>query len=357
MHEFLNEYPEQLDALRYVLTKNMPEQKDAEFTWKGYQSDVNADLVGTLANFVHRVMVLTGKHAEGKVPAFDPDEPIVGSRGDDEASWHEVEMMDLFDRMWSVQDAISQYDFRAGLKAMLDIATAGNQILQFNEPWKAAKTEPALVAAVLNLTLQYCAGLSFAMHPFMPDAANRLRKLLNLPAIQEQGAWVEIMDRLSEGELPLEEGHKLGEPVHLFTKIEDDWINAQIGKLHAMSSQDQKGGDKKADDAKAEIAYEDFSKLDIRTARILTAERVPKADKLLKLTLEVNGEERTVVSGIAEHYQPDDLPGKSVVLLANLAPRKIRGVESRGMILMAEDGEGRLHFVQAASDESGMPVS
>ncbi len=356
VHEFLEENPDHTDALRYVLTKNMPEQKDAEFTWKGYQADVNADLVGTLANFVQRVMVLTQKHADSKVPDFDMDTPIVGTRGDDEASWHEVEMMDLFDRMWSVQDAISQYNFRDGLKAMLDLATAGNQILQFNEPWKIHKTEPETVAAVLNLCLQYLAAMSLAMHPFMPDAARRLRRLVNLPPVEEQGAWVTAMDALSNGELLLPIGHALQAPEHLFSRVEDEWIQAQVQKLHAMSAESTAPAGEK-EPQKPSVSYEDFVKMDIRTARILAAERVPKADKLLKLTLEVNGVNRTVVSGIAEHYSPEELPGKHVVILANLETRKIRGVESQGMILMAQDQGGKLHFVQAVSDESGMPVS
>jgi len=357
VHEFLNENPDQTDCLRYVLTKNMPEQKDAEFTWKGYQSDVNADLVGTLANFVQRVIVLTHKFCDGKVPEFDEDTPIVGTRGDDEASWHEVEMMDLFDRMWAVQDAISKCDFRAGLKAMLDIATAGNQLLQFNEPWKAHKEEPETVMAVLNLCIQYLGAMSYAMHPFMPGASTRLRKILALDPIVEQGAWVTTLDALSLGEKLIPEGHTLNQPEHLFSRLEDEWIQTQIAKLHEMSAAATPPNETTPTVEKPAISYDDFSKLDIRTAKILAAESVPKADKLLKLTLDVNGVQRTVVSGIAQHYKPEDLQGKHVVILANLEPRKIRGVESQGMILMAESGDGQLHFVQAATDESGLAIS
>jgi methionyl-tRNA synthetase len=343
-----------------VLTKNMPEQKDAEFTWKSYQADVNADLVGTLANFVQRVIVLTHKHAEGKLPAFDEDTPIVGTRGNDEASWHEVEMMDLFDRMWQVQDAISKYNFRDGLKAMLDIATAGNQLLQFNEPWKIYKTEPETVAVVLNLCVQYLAALSLAMFPFMPGASDRLRKLINIEPVTTNGEWVTTLDLLANGERLLPDGHQINEPEHLFSRVEDSWIAAQLEKLKAMevsSAGPVSDTPTVVAAQKPSISYEDFAKLDIRTARILAAEAVPKADKLLKLTLEVNGTQRTVVSGIAQHYKPEDLPGKHIVILANLEPRKIRGVESEGMILMAEAQDGRLHFVQAASEESGMTVS
>ncbi len=363
VHEFLGDHPDQADQLRYVLSKNMPEQKDAEFTWRGYQSDVNADLVGTLANFVHRTMVLTHKFHDGEVPDYDMDAPILGARSNDEASWHEVEMLDLLDRLTDVQSAICRYDFREGLKAMLDIAAAGNQILQFNEPWKLAKTEPDTVAAVLNLCLQYAAGLSLAMHPFMPDASVRLRRLLNLDPITGDGDWVAALDVIAEGQNILEAGHTLGEPEHLFTRVEDDWIARQVERLHAMSAAAAPPAPAPitptvpAAEAKPMIAYDDFAKLDIRTASIVAAERVPKADKLLKLTLEVGGVERTVVSGIAMHYTPEELPGRKVVILANLEPRKIRGVESHGMILMAESADGKLHFVQAAGDESGMPVS
>ena len=359
VHDFLQDNPDQTDALRYVLTKNMPEQKDAEFTWKGYQGDVNSDLVGTLANFVHRVLVLTHKFYGGKVPSFDEDAPIVGSRGNDEASWHEVEMMDLFDRMWTVQDNISKFDFRAGLKAIMDIASAGNQILQFNEPWKLQKEEPETVKAVLNLCLQYAAALSIGLHPFMPGASVRLRKLLSLDAITEQGVWVSTMDQLAEGTHLISSGHLLSEPEHLFSRVEDDWIQQQSAKLQLPDAGNKVEEISKTEIApgKANISYDDFAKLEIKTAKIVAAEAVPKADKLLKLTLEVNGTERTVVSGIAKHYRPEELPGKHVVILANLEPRKIKGVESQGMILMAESGDGRLHFIQAVSDESGMPIS
>lgn len=358
VHEFLGDYPDQVDALRYVLIKNMPEQKDAEFTWKGFQMDVNADLVGTLANFVHRTMVLTQKFCEGKVPAFDEDTPIVGSRGNDEASWHEVEMMDLFDRMWAVQDAICKFNFREGLKAMLDIAVAGNQILQANEPWKAFKEEPETVFAVLNLCLQYANGLSLAMYPFMPEASKRLRKILSVEEVSESGAWVQFMDSLSVGDKILDEGHFLAQPEHLFTRVEDDWIRIQIDKLQgSLPVTESKSFSLTSGSQKASVSYDDFAKMDIRTAKIISAETVPKADKLLKLTLEVNGIQRTVVSGIAQYYKPDELPGKHVVILANLEPRKIKGVQSEGMILMAEDGEGKLHFVHANPEESGMSIS
>lgn len=359
--EFLSDNPDQLDQLRYVLIKNMPEQKDAEFTWKGYQSDVNADLVGTLANFVHRVMVLTQKHENGIVPDFDPDAPILGAKSQDEASWHEVEMLDLFDRLWAVQDAISSFDFRSALKAMIDIAAAGNQILQFNEPWKAVKTEPEIVPVVLNLCHQYIAALSYAMHPFMPGAANRLRKIQGLQPLEEKGAWETMMDKLAEGESLVEPGFKIGAAEHLFTRIEDPWIQAQLDKLHAMSIEPNKpmteeNIEQSIPEIKPTITYDQFVGMDIRSARVVTAERVPKADKLLKLTLDLGNETRTVVSGIAEYYSPDDLPGRKVVMLANLEPRKIRGVESHGMILMAESTDGKLHFVQSDGDDAGMTI-
>jgi methionyl-tRNA synthetase len=200
----------------------------------------------------------------------------------------------------------------------------------------------------------------------MPNASARLRKLLNLEPITENGSWVIALDALAEGEKLVKTGHVLNQPEHLFSRVEDDWIKVQVDKLHAMSVQpstvsttstEAKSPTEKTVTQKPDITYDDFAKMDIRTAKIIAAERVPKADKLLKLTLEVDGTNRTVVSGIAMHYQPEDLPGKHVVILANLEPRKIRGVESQGMILMAEAPDGKLHFVQAASDESGMTIS
>ncbi len=240
---------------------------------------------------------------------------------------------------------------------MVDIATAGNHILQFNEPWKAHKEEPETVMAVLNLCIQYLGALSYAMHPFMPGASIRLRKILALEPIVEQGSWVTTLDALSLGEKLIPEGHLLNQPEHLFSRLEDEWIQKQVAKLHEMSVTVTPASEAAPTVDKPNISYEDFAKLDIRTAKILAAESVPKADKLLKLTLDVNGVQRTVVSGIALHYKPEDLPGKHVVILANLEPRKIRGVESQGMILMAESADGQLHFVQAASEESGLAIS
>ena len=262
--------------------------------------------------------------------------------------------------MWSVQDAISKYEFRNGLKGVLDIATAGNQILQFNEPWKAIKEEPETVAVVINVCIQYVAAVSLAMHPFMPAASARLRKLLALDPLTEQGSWVETMDTLSNGEHLLADDHLLNQPEHLFSRIEDKWVEAQIAKLHEMAKEesfDTTENAKTVAPIKPAISYDDFVKLDMRTAKIVDAEKVPKADKLIKLILDVDGTPRTVVSGIAEHYTPEELPGKSVVILANLEPRKIRGVQSEGMVLMAESGDGKLHFVQAANDDSGMSIS
>lgn len=267
-------------------------------------------------------------------------------------------MMDLFDRMWSIQDNISKFDFRAALKAVMDVASAGNQILQFNEPWKIQKDEPETVKAVLNLCLQYCAALSIGLHPFMPGASLRLRKLLGLDPIVEQGSWVTTLDLLAEGTLLIKANHTLAQAEHLFSRIEDDWIQKQIAQLKQtlpVEADEQKV--EVISPAKANISYDDFAKMDIKSAKIISAEFVPKADKLLKLVLEVNGVERTVVSGIAKHFDPGDLPGKHVVILANLEPRKIKGIQSEGMILMAESGEGNLHFIQASSDESGMSIS
>jgi methionyl-tRNA synthetase len=192
------------------------------------------------------------------------------------------------------------------------------------------------------------------MFPFMPDASQRLQKLLNVQAMNERGSWVQFMDSLSAGEVLLQSGHVLAQPEHLCSRVEDEWIETQINKLKQSLPATT---EESATSNKPAISYDDFAKMDIRSAKIIAAEAVPKADKLLKLTLDVNGTQRTVVSGIAKHYTPEELPGKHVVILSNLEPRKIRGIQSEGMILMAEGGDGKLHFVQAASEESGMPIS
>ncbi len=355
VHEYLDEIPDRQDELRYTMIKNMPEQKDSEFTWKGYQDAVNNELVNNIANFVNRVVVLTHKYYEGKVPGFDESVDIIGPEDKYDASYHDSELLRLFDDIQEMCDHIRAFDFRSGLKLLMDISTKGNQILQFNEPWKTIKEEPETVKVVMNLCLQYVAAIGVISRPFMPFTSDKIRVLLNQKPLNEKGELEKLLDKLAEGETILKKGHKIGEPVHLFTRIDDTVIKNQMDKLAATDTSTSlqpvsAESASQAPDLKSEITYDDFAKLDIRTATIIHAEKIEKADKLLKLTLDLGFEQRTVVSGIAEHYAPETIIGKKVSLLANLAPRKMKGVESQGMILMAENGNGKLSFVSPDDD-------
>ena len=342
VHEYLEEIPGREDELRYNLIKNMPEQRDSEFTWKGFQETTNNELVNNLANFINRVVVLTNKYYEGVVPEFDPNDAFIDARNQMETSFHDSELLALHDQVQEVCDHIRQYDFRAALTSLLSISSTGNQLLQFNEPWKAIKNDPKLVKAVMNVALQIVAVLSVACRPFLPFTSDKLRTLLNLPAIKDAGELNDILDKLSEGTSILEVGHKIGAPLHLFTKVEDSVIDAQIEKLNASAAA---SAEVTYEPIKETITFEDFTKLDIRTGTILEAEKVKKTKKLLKLIVDIGLEQRTVVSGIAEFFDPEKIIGQQVLLLANLAPRKLRGIESQGMILMAENEKGELGFV------------
>ena len=346
VNEFVDEMPDRIDELRYHLIKTMPEQRDSEFTWSGYQESVNNELVNNLANFVNRVVVLTNKYYEGVIPGFNPDEVFVSASTEDYDGFHESEMLQLHDDLQEVAEYIRNFEFRAALTQIMRISSQGNQLLQFNEPWKQIKEEPEVVKVVMNLALQVVVALSVAIYPFMPSASERMRSLLGMPTLTGRDEFQDLLQALAEGEMIAEEGHKISEATHLFTKVEDTVIETQKDKLTSAVAPvvaSSKQAEKPA--GKSTIQYDDFTKLDIRVATIKYAEAVPKTDKLLKLQLDVAGEERTVVSGIAEHYQPEDIIGLQVTLLANLAPRKLRGIMSEGMILMAEDADGTLSFV------------
>lgn len=375
VHEYLEDLPQQEDALRYMMIKNMPEQKDSEFTWKGFQDANNNELVNNLANFVNRVIVLTNKYYDGVVPEFDESLDIVGCEYEDEMSYHESEILRLFDNLDRLNAKLRKYDFRGALSQLMEISSNGNQLLQFNEPWKTVKEDPEAVKVVMNLVLQYVHVIAIAVRPFLPFTSDKMRALLNEAPIKEEGELLELCNQLALGEeLPLVAGHKIGEPVHLFSRIDDDVIQKQVDKLKATKSDsnaDSKAESKAAvvagaaalaasatPDFKETIQYDDFIKMDLRAATIIEAVKVKKADKLLQLELDLGFEKRTVVSGIAKDFKPEDIIGQRVTLLANLAPRKIRGVESKGMILMAENNDGQLNFVQPAkSAENGSKIS
>jgi len=346
VNEFADEMPDRIDELRYHMIKNMPEQRDSEFTWSSYQESVNNELVNNLANFINRVIVLTNKYYEGVIPAFNPDEVFVSASTEDYDGFHEAEMLQLHDDLQDVAEYIRNFEFRAALTQVMKISSQGNQLLQFNEPWKQVKDDPEAVKVVMNLAIQVVGALSVVIYPFMPSASDRIRTLLGLSVLTGQDELESVLQTLAEGEMIVSEGQKIGEAKHLFTKVEDKTIETQKLKLTSAATPVIAAVEKdEKPSGKSTIQFDDFTKLDIRVATIKHAEAVPKTDKLLKLQLDVAGEDRTVVSGIAEYYKPEDIIGQQVSLLANLAPRKLRGILSEGMILMAEDADGKLSFV------------
>ena len=320
----------------------MPESRDSEFTWKNFQETNNNELVNNLANFINRVIVLTNKYYGGEVPKFDENIHFVASCSDSETSFNETELLDLHDKILEVVTAISQYDFRTALNEVMAISSSGNQLLQFNEPWAKQKTEPERVKSVMNAALQIVAALSVISRPFLPFTSDKLQAMLNLPAIKDDGDLATLLEKLSEGNPILEAGHQIGKPVHLFTRIADEVIEQQIEKLMSSAPIDSSIN---YESVKETTTFDDFMKMDLRTGVILEAEKMKKADKLLVLKVDLGFETRTVVSGIAKFFKPEEIIGKRVTVLANLAPRKLRGVESQGMILMAEDADGNLGFV------------
>lgn len=332
LHEYLDEFPGQEDVLRYVLCANAPETKDNDFTWKDFQTRNNSELVAIFGNFVNRAVVLTHKYFGGKVP----------SRG--ELSELDRDILSTVPVIReSMENNLENYKFREALKEAMNLARLGNKYLTETEPWKLAKSDMTRVATILNISLQLCADLAIAFEPFLPFSAAKLNGILNVGKME----W----DLIGNDKI-LAEGHQLNEPVLLFSKIEDSVIEAQIEKLNRTKQENMaKAAAKEAEEvpeyapAKEECTFDDFMKMDIRTATVLEAERVPKTDKLLKLTIDTGLDKRTIVSGIAEYYTPEEMVGKQICILANLAPRKIRGIESKGMILMSKEENGGMKIV------------
>ena len=343
VHEYLQDFENQQDALRYNLVKNMPEQRDSEFTWKNFQETNNNELVNNLANFVHRVVVLTHKYYGGVVPIFDADEPF-SSPLDGEDSYFDFEMTELHGKVEQFCAAMEGYDFRGAMKIFMEISSYGNQLLQNNEPWKREKTDPEQVKTVLSVAMQIVGVLSVVCRPFLPFTSDKLRKMLNMSILEDKGDLENVLETLAEGQELVPSGHKIGEPEHLFTRIADETIEAQVKKLQTTLLEETPEN-VTYEPIKDTVSFDDFAKIDLRTATILTAEKVKGAKKLLHLTLRLGFETRTVVSGIAEFFQPADLIGQQVLLVANLAPRQLKGIESNGMILMATGADGKLAFV------------
>ena len=321
LHEYLQDLPGKQDVLRYVLTANAPETKDNNFTWKDFQARNNNELVAVYGNFVNRALVLTQKYFDGKVPSCgeltDADRQTI-------AEFQGVKA--------DVERLIEKFRFRDALKEAMNLARIGNKYLADSEPWKVWKTDPDRVATILNIALQLVANLAIAFEPFLPMSSKRLREMICLG----DANW----ERLGATDL-LADGHQLGKPELLFDKIEDSVVEAQINKLEEIKKANA-AAQAKAAPVAAPIEFEQWEKLDIRVGTVLECEKVPKADKLLRFLIDDGLERRTIVSGIAKYYAPEELVGKQVCFLANLPARKLRGIESQGMILSAEDLDGSL---------------
>ena len=370
VHEYEEQFPGQEDVLRYVLTANAPETKDNDFTWKDFQQRNNSELVAVFGNFVNRAVVLTHKYFNGVVPENRKPEPIDAET-----------LASIVPCKEALEKYIETFHFREALKEAMNIARIGNKYISDMEPWKVAKDDMDRTASILYTCLQICADLAIAFEPFTPFSAEKLRNILRVgldagtdhragegtPTVNfykpGEGKAIHTNAAPSEGivlswpmlgtpEL-LPAGHALGESVLLFQKIEDSVVNAQIARLQAIKAEREAAeaakaaeeAAKKVEPQKAEVTFDQFGAMDIRTATVLAAERVPKTDKLLKLTIDTGIDTRTIVSGIAEYYSPEDMLGKQICILANLAPRTIRGIESKGMILMAKQGDGSMRFI------------
>ena len=407
LHEYLQQFPGQEDVLRYVLTANAPETKDNDFSWKDFQARNNSELVAILGNFVNRAVVLTHKYFEGRVPADLKPEAI------DAETLAQIQPLKA-----EMERYLDAYKFREALKEAMNIARLGNKYLTDTEPWKVAKTDMGRTASILNVSLQICAALAIAFEPFLPFSAEKLRSILNVGIVagtdHRAGEGEVTINRYTAGEgaalhtssvipspssvipsassvIPsavegsltlswadlgnpsiLPAGHQLNPATLLFSKIEDEVVDAQIARLQAIRAEREAEAKASASESqppappkgglpdcpsgsqsdlltstpqKEECTFDDFEKMDIRTATVLEAERVPKTDKLLKLTIDTGIDTRVIVSGIAEQYSPEEMVGKQICILANLAPRKIRGIESKGMILMARQNDGKMRFI------------
>ena len=324
-HEYLEDMPGKEDVLRYVLCANAPETKDNDFTWKDYQARNNNELVAVLGNFVNRALVLTQKYYGGVVPACG-----------ELTEYDKQTIEELSTIKSSLEHNIENYRFREALKDAMNFSRIGNKYLADSEPWKVVKTDTERVKTILYIALQITANIATAIEPFMPFSA---AKILNMLAVEKFG-W----DSLGSMEL-IPAGHAIGTPSLLFEKIEDEVIQRQIDKLEATKAANA-AAEVKAEPQKQECTFEDFQKMDIRVSTILAAEKVAKTKKLLKLTVDTGIDQRTIVSGIAEHFTPEELVGQQVLVLVNLQPRELKGILSQGMILMAEDATGALRLVQ-----------
>ena len=324
LHEYLQDFPGKQDVLRYVLTANAPETKDNDFTWRDFQNRNNSELVAIFGNFVNRAVVLTHKYFDGTVPAAGTLEEA------DKAA-----LAEIADTCGRLTENLENFHFREALKEAMNIARTGNRYLQETEPWKVAKTDMARTATILNTALQICANLAIAFEPFLPFTAEKLSRMLGLTGLK----WADL------GRAGLiAAGSTIGQPELLFEKIEDDTIQAQLDRLARIKEENKLNSWKPAPQL-PDVAFDDFLKTDIRVGTVKECKRAPKADKLLQFLIDDGMGDRTIVSGIAKYYKPEDLVGKQVCFVANFAPRKLKGVESQGMILSAENPDGSLTVI------------
>lgn len=336
LHEYLEEFKDKQDALRYTLCSNAPESKDNDFTWKDFQTKNNSELVAIFGNFINRTLVLTHKYYEGIIPSatnYNKEDLLVLSA--------------LAAAPQKIGDAIEQFKFREAVNEWMNVARLGNKYLAETEPWKLIKIDEERVKTIMNISLQIACNLAILAEPFLPFTSNKLFSLLNVSPLK----WLS-----SKQTNNLASGHRINKDELLFAKIEDEEIQKQLLKLEQSKLSNMQANVVK--EIKEVTSFDDFSKMDIKTATILEAEVVPKTDKLLKLLLDTGFDKRTVVSGIANYYKPENIIGQKVCLLANLAPRKIKGIESKGMILMAENSKGELCFVSPTNNnfENGSSV-
>ncbi|RTE55338.1 methionine--tRNA ligase [Arenibacter aquaticus] len=338
LHEYLEDFPGMQDVLRYTLTANAPETKDNDFTWKDFQARNNNELVAIYGNFINRVVVLTNKYYKGIVP-----QPGQYSEVDVET------LAELKKYPEIIGSSIERYRFREAGQEVMNLARLGNKYLADEEPWKVIKQDEERVKTIMFVALQIASALAVLSEPFLPFTSNKLKQILNISPSGTQGslAW----NHIAEKEILLPVAHQINAAELLFSKIEDDTIQAQLDKLQATKKTNE-SMNKAVSPQKDIISFDDFSKLDMRVGTIMEAEKMPKAKKLLVLKVDTGLDVRTIVSGIAEHFSPEDIVGKKVTVLVNLAPRALRGVESEGMILMTENAEGKLVFVNP--DEDGV---
>lgn len=337
--EYLNDFPDQQDVLRYVLTATAPETKDNDFTWKDFQARNNNELVAIYGNFINRVLVLTQKYYDGIVP-----EPSSLSITDQQA------LDELQQTPKKLEDSLDRFRFREASQILMNLARTGNKYLADEEPWKVIKTDPVRVQTVMNTALQLAAALAVLSEPFLPFTAKKLKQMLKL---SPQIGW----DNIGDGQMLLPKNHTIGQAALLFTKIDDTKIETQLQKLQESKSINAQ--QHQIEPQKPTIDFDDFSKMDLRIGTIMSAEKMPKTKKLMLLSVDIGSETRTIVSGIAEFYTAEQLKGQKVMVLCNLKPRVLRGVESQGMLLMAKSPDGTLVLVQPDANHishSGMTI-